>query len=77
MDGGGCSPDDEMTILNVVLAALPPLFIPKESDPPQVQAAKNFILSAWDEALTNPDVCEDCQEGLFITTTVAQFLFDG
>ncbi len=73
----GCTEDDQITILNIIITAVVPLMLPKEGDSPQDAADKEEFLAAFNEALTNPDACHDCQEGLFLTMSPKQFLFEG
>ncbi len=72
-----CTGDDPITILNPVLAAVVPMLLPKRGDSPADAADKIEFLDKLDEALTNSTACHDCQEGIFITTTPMEFLFDG
>jgi len=66
-----------MVILNIVLAAIVPLVEPKSEDSLLIRRIKQEFLGHLNDALTNPAVCEDCQEGLFIRVTPINFLFDG
>ncbi len=75
----GCTQDDQITLLNVVMAAVVPLLLPKpESDTAAQIRIKEAFFANLDSALTDPDSgCPDCIEGLFIDITPAEMMFDG
>ncbi len=75
----GCTQDDQITLLNVVMAAVVPLLLPKpESDTAAQIRIKEAFFANLDSALTDPaSGCPDCIEGLFIDITPAEMMFDG